>query len=162
MGTRLFSTINRQNLSSVSLLHAGIGTTTAAESLRTRHQRWQTTVRELIRISHLVVIDARIMSANIMCEAEWMLQRDLTVKAVFVIGDDGEQPVIDAMRSAGIVPKAARLPTVKESDIGRVLYYLFSRPSQVNNYRGKHEAQHSGQTRSQRRVGRKKRRSSAR
>ena len=104
-GKRLFSKVRWAVPGrSLSLLQSGALDVIHGPSFtRTSDSTWQSTVRELMKLAGMVVIDARLTSPALRQEVEWIVASDLRHRAVFITGDDGRDEILQelhALRSA--------------------------------------------------------------
>ena len=99
--------------------------------IRTRQDHWRRTVFELSELACLIVVDARVMSDLVVQEADWMLGPSTAFKTVFVVGNDGSQPILDSVDSAGNRVAASNAIVVQESDIGKKLLSLTESPEHL-------------------------------
>jgi hypothetical protein len=87
-----------------------------SDSLRTRPGRWRETLEQAIDLTPIVVLDTRDFSRYVLEEALCMLDPERVYKCLFLVRDDGAQPVLDRVRAFGFVPGAG-VQTVTEDEL---------------------------------------------
>lgn len=85
---------------------------------------WRKRVRELIDITPIVIVDARVCTEAVLFEASSVLAPECAHKAIFVSEDDGAAPVLERLLDAGRLPPGRRLNVVKEGELGELLKKL--------------------------------------
>jgi hypothetical protein len=101
-GRRLFSKVRRAVPGrSLSLLQSGVLDVIEGPSFtRTSDPAWQSTVRELMQIAPMIVVDARLTSAAVRQEVEWIVDSVLRHRTVFITADDGRDVVLQELRAS--------------------------------------------------------------
>jgi hypothetical protein len=98
---------------------------TLTDVLRTSDtEGWQDSVRELIDISPVVVVDTRVCTRALLFEASTMLSPEYAYKAIFVSEDDGACPVLERLLAEGAVPSDRLVCVVREDELGPLLRTL--------------------------------------
>jgi len=115
----------------LSLLRPSKFSLFSAGFIRTRQEHWQRTVLELSELACLIVLDARVMSDLVAKEADWLLDPRTAFKTIFVVGNDGSQPILDSVESAGIRAAACNAIVVQESDVRKKLRSLTESPENL-------------------------------
>jgi len=85
-------------------------------SMRSTGSMWRTIVRGLTTITGLIVVDARSESAYLVEEIHELLAQNRAYKTVFVIGDDGSQPLLDKIDPNGKLITGSGAIVVSEKD----------------------------------------------
>lgn len=87
------------------------------ESLRTRDGLWEQTVRELIDMVPIVILDTRVVSDHVLQEAAWMLQPERLHQVTFVTDDEGNAPVLESILPKNEIYLEHRSRLVKEDEL---------------------------------------------
>lgn len=85
---------------------------------------WQTSVRELIDISPIVVVDTTVCTPAVLFEAAVMLTSEHLYKAIFVTENDGASPVLERLWDEGSVSCECFMTVAKKEELGRLLEKL--------------------------------------
>src|SRR5258706_1836846 len=85
---------------------------------------WRAGVRELIELTPIVVVDARVCTQALLFEASAMLTPEYAHKAIFVSEDDGACPVLERLMDEGRVSPDSLAIIVNEVELGRLLQRL--------------------------------------
>ena len=87
------------------------------ESLRTREGLWEITVRELIDMVPIVILDTRVASDPVSQEAAWMLEPERLHQVMFVTDDEGNAPVLESLLPKEDIYREHRSRLVKEDEL---------------------------------------------
>lgn len=87
------------------------------ESLRTRLGLWEETVRELIDMVPIVILDTRVVSGPVLQEAAWMLQPERWHQALFVTDKEGNAPVLEQILAKAAIVRDHRTRLVREDEL---------------------------------------------
>lgn len=101
----------------ISMLRSPIVNIFSSENMRTTDRVWHETVQKLSLIAPIVIVDARMVSESVMFEAQLILNSIQSKKAIFVIGDDGKHPLLDAIGFSLSKLEATGAKFVNESGI---------------------------------------------
>lgn len=85
------------------------------------HEHWRDVVAELMDIAPVVVLDARFPTPAVLEEARHILNTNVAFKSFFIVGDDGERPVLDAILLDGSLPSDCRATAVTEIELLQTL-----------------------------------------
>lgn len=118
-GRRLFTKVRWEVPGrALSLLQSGaLDVVHGTSFTRTTDSSWQSTVRELMALAALIVVDARLTSPAVRQEVEWIVGSDLRRRVVFIIGDDGRDAVLRELQSLQADVRVGDLVVISERDI---------------------------------------------
>jgi hypothetical protein len=109
----------------LSVMRGRSGTLT--DVLRTSDAvEWRQGALELIELSPVVVVDARVCTRALLFEAGAVLGAGGAYKALFVSEDDGTCPLLERLLDEGGARPSDRLSVVKEEELGPLLQALLA------------------------------------
>jgi hypothetical protein len=95
---------------------------TLVDILRTSDStHWQQTVKEIVGISPIVIVDTRESTHAVLFEASLMLTPEHIHKAIFVIENDGRCPVFERLIADGFVAPDRLVSVVRENQLEQLL-----------------------------------------
>lgn len=125
-GKRLFANVRWELPGrTLSLLQSGALDVIHGPSFtRTTDSSWQATVRELMTLAPLIVVDARVTSRAVRQEVEWIVDSALRRRVVFIIGDDGRDAVLRELQELRPDVRVVDLVVIRERQIKTLPRYL--------------------------------------
>ena len=110
---------------SLSLLQSGALDVIHGPSFtRTTDSAWRSTVRELMTLVPLIVVDARVTSRAVRQEVEWIVDSALWRNVVFIIGDDGRDEVLRDLQALRPDVRIGDLTVISERHINTLPRHL--------------------------------------
>ena len=73
---------------------------------------WITNIKELMDIAKIIILDTREVTSAILIEIEALIHSNHTFKTVFIVGSNGEKPVIDKIQM--------KIPDINQSDLAYI------------------------------------------
>jgi len=93
---------------------------------------WEETVHELFNFAPIVVIDTRHESSALFSEAKWLICPARAYKVLFLVGENGECPLLEAILPQASVSDRCDIKLVKsEEELLRSLQYMVESPSRL-------------------------------
>ena len=113
----VWSVMSRRSLTLVDILRTSDST------------HWQQTVKEIVGIAPIVIVDTREITHAVLFEASLMLTPEHIHKAIFVIENDGRCPVFERLIADGSVEPDRLVSVVRENQLEQLLRQTLQRGS---------------------------------
>lgn len=94
------------------------------DNFRTGFEGWEKILVSLSQLSSIIVVDARFVTSHVMLEAKRAISPMVLHKTYFLIGEDGQCPVLTQLLDKGDLPRSATSRKYLEGDLVKVIRHM--------------------------------------